>query len=166
MVIAGSNCCVADPHERALLVDQLGVETDRCEVFDDVCDGERLEHDLVTPGRQLDRLRPRQRLRRSASSENLTVECSQAEGGVAGGAVGAVVPGDARQTALGRFAGQRLARRVGETARPVVGAAVARRLEAAGGVDEGPHDPGPVGRRRLGGGLIDRRSRRPVRPAG
>jgi hypothetical protein len=99
-------------HERALLVDRFAVETCGGEDFEDVGDGCRLEDDLVATGGQLDRLGPRQSLGGSTSAEDVAVQFSQANGGVAGDTVGTVAPGDARQAALDGFADHDLARRV------------------------------------------------------
>ena len=84
---------LAEPHERAPLVDRLAVEPGRGEALEDVGDGRRLEHDLVVTGRQLDRLGPGTGLGGGAGAEGGAVELGERERGVAGDTVGAVVVG-------------------------------------------------------------------------
>ena len=118
-------------------------------------DGERLEHHLVLARRELDRLGTRPGLRRGLPAERSAVEVGQTDRHAVGRAVGGSRPGDAVEGGAGGRPDEMLTGRVGEHDPRVRGSAVAGGLQALGRVDERLDHLGSLGRRRLGGGLVD-----------
>ena len=146
---------LADGDERSALLHGTGIEAVDGEEVEHVGHAAGLEDHLVAPRRQLHGVGPAPGGAGGHGPDGAAVEIGQAGGQSAAAPVGAAEAVDPVHGRTRRRPLDALARGVDEQLAGHVGLAVAGRLEAGAGGDEGGHDLSPLGRAGLGRGPVE-----------